>query len=70
MITKSVYLFGRGEGGAVGAVFGGGGTAGHLVGVGQGSSLHFSQHALLVERGLEEACIAVELHQIEDLSRI
>ena len=49
-------------------MLGGGGAAGHLVGVGEGSSLHLGHHALLIERGFEEARVAVELHQVEDLS--
>lgn len=66
-----VYLLGCGEVGAVrasGAVFRGG-TAGDMVGVRQGPPLHLCQHTLLVEQGLEEPCVAVELHQVEDLKR-
>ena len=63
------YLFGCGEVGAVGArgaVFGGG-AAGNVVGVRQGPALHLGQHTLLEQQGLEEACVAVELHQVIDL---
>lgn len=63
------YLFGCGEVGAVGArgaVFGGG-AAGNVVGVRQGPALHLSQHTLLEQQGLEEACVAVEFHQVIDL---
>ena len=63
------HLFGRGEGGAVGAgaVLGRGGAAGDLVGVWQRAALHLRQHTLLVQSGLEEAGVAVELHQVKDL---
>lgn len=63
------YLLGGGEVGAVGAsgaVFGGR-TAGDVVRVGQGPALHFCQHTLLVQQRLEEACVAVKLHEVEDL---
>lgn len=66
---SAVYLLGGGEVRAVrarGAVFGGG-AGGNLVGVRQGPSLHLSQHALLVQQRLEEAGVAVELHQVVDL---
>lgn len=64
-----LYLLRGGEVGAVGAcgaVFGGG-AGGNLVGVRQRPSLHLSQHALLVQQRLEEAGVAVELHQVVDL---
>lgn len=64
-----VYLLGGGDVGAVGArgaVFGGG-AGWNLVGVRQGPSLHLSQHALLVQQRLEEAGVAVKLHQVVDL---
>lgn len=63
------YLLGCGEVRAVrsgGAVFGGGAT-GNVEGVRQGPALHLSQHARLVEERLEEARVAVELHQVIDL---
>ena len=47
----------------------GGGAAGDLVRVGQRAALHLSQHTLLVQRGLEEPGVAVELHQVKDLQR-
>lgn len=65
------YLLGCGEVGAVragGAMFGGG-AAGDVVRVRQRSTLHLSQHALLVQQRLEEACVAVKLHQVEDLRK-
>ena len=67
----ATYLFRRGEVRSVGAgtVLGGGGAAGDLVRVGQRAALHLGQHALLVQRGLEEPGVAVELHQVEDLQR-
>ena len=46
-----------------------GGTAGDVVGVRQGPPLHLCQHTLLVEQGLEEPRVAVELHQVEDLKK-
>lgn len=63
------YLFGCGEGGAVrtGAVFGGCGAAGDLVGVWQGLTILFSAQTLQVEGGLQETRVAVELHQVKDL---
>lgn len=67
--ASAVYLLGGGEVGAVGArgaVFGGG-AGGDLVGVRQGPPLHLGQHALLVQQRLEEAGVAVELHQVVDL---
>lgn len=63
------YLLGSGEIGAVGAsgaVFGVG-AAGDVVRVRQWPTLHFCQHALLVQKRLEEPSVAVELHQVEDL---
>lgn len=66
---SAVHLLGGGDVGAVGArgaVFGGG-AGGNLVGVRQGPSLHLSQHALLVQQRLEEAGVAVKLHQVVDL---
>ena len=65
------YLLGRGEVGAVGAcgaVFGGG-AAGDVVRVRQRPALHLRQHTLLVEQRLEEPCVAVKLHQVEDLQK-
>ncbi len=64
-----IYLLGCGEVGAVGAggaVFGSR-AAGDVVGVRQGPPLHLCQHTLPVQQRLEEACVAVELHQVEDL---
>ena len=48
-------------------MLGGSRTAGDLVGVRQGAALHLRQHALLVQGRLEEARVAVELHQVKDL---
>lgn len=45
----------------------GGRAAGHLLWVGQGAALHLRQDALLVQLGLQEARVAVKLHQIENL---
>lgn len=64
-----LYLLGGGEVGAVrarGAVFGGG-AGRNLVGIRQRPTLHLSQHALLVQQRLEEAGVAVKLHQVVDL---
>lgn len=63
------HLLGCGEVGAVracGAVFGGGAT-GNVVRVRQRPPLHLSKHTLLVQQGLKEPCVAVELHQVIDL---
>lgn len=64
------YLLGGGEVGAVGASGAvlGGGTAGDVVRVRQRPALHFRQHTLLVQQRLEKACVAVELHEVEDLN--
>lgn len=48
-------------------MFGGRWAAGDLVGVRQWSTIHLSPQALLVEPRLEEARVAVKLHQVEDL---
>lgn len=62
-------LFRSGECGVVraGAVFGGRRAAGDLVGVRQRPAVHLGPQALLVEPRLQEARVAVELHQVEDL---
>lgn len=36
----------------------------------QGASLRLRQEALAVQRGLDKACVAVELHQVEDLRNV
>lgn len=71
LVVFNGHLFGSGEGGAVGAgaVFGGRGAARDLEGLRQRLTLHLSTQTLLVERGLEEPRVAVELHQVEDLRR-
>lgn len=63
------YLLGCGQVGAVGAggAMFGGGAVGDVVRVRQGPPLHLRQHALLVQQRLEEPCVAVKLHQVEDL---
>lgn len=64
------HLFGRGHVGVVrAAAVLGGGAAGHVLRVGQRAALHLRQDALLVQLGLEEAGVAVKLHQVEDLPR-
>lgn len=45
----------------------GGWAAGHLLRVGQGAALHLGQDALLVQLGLQEARVAIKLHQVENL---
>lgn len=50
-------------------MFGGCRTAGDLVGVRQGLTIHLSAQTLLVEGGLQEPRVAVELHQVKDLRR-
>lgn len=50
-------------------MFGGRWAAGDLVGIRQGSTIYLSPQALLVEPRLEEARVAVEFHQVEDLER-
>ncbi len=63
------YLLGCGEVRAVragGAVFGSR-AAGDVVGVRQRPPLHLCQHTLPVQQRLQESCVAVELHQVEDL---
>lgn len=66
--TAGRHLFWRGHVGVVRAdAVLGGRAAGHLLGVGEGAALHLRQDALLVQRGLQEARVAVELHQVENL---
>lgn len=48
-------------------MFGGRWAAGDLVGVRQRSTINLSPQALLIEPRLEEARVAVELHQVKDL---
>lgn len=48
-------------------MFGWRGTAGDLVGIRQGEATHLGTHALFVKGRLEEAGVAVKLHQVEDL---
>lgn len=43
------------------------GTAGDVVRVWKRTALHLSQHTLLIQEGLQEACITVKLHQVKDL---
>lgn len=64
-------LLGRGEVGAVGAggAVLGGGAAGDVIRIGERPALHLRHHALLVQQGLQEAGVAVELHQVENLKR-
>lgn len=50
-------------------MFGGRGAARDLEGLRQRLTFHLSTQTLLVEGGLEEARVAVELHQVEDLRR-
>lgn len=45
----------------------GGGAAGDLLSIWQRAALHLCQDALLVQRGFQEPCVAVKLHQVEDL---
>lgn len=64
-------LLGRREVGAVragGAVLGGG-AARDVIWIGERPALHLRQHALLVQQRLQEAGVAVELHQVENLKR-
>ena len=64
------YLLRCGEVGAVGArgtVFGSG-AAGDVIRIRQRPALHLCQHTLLVQQRLEEPCVAVELHEVEDLN--
>lgn len=65
------HLFWRGESGTlrVKAVLRGGRATGYMVGVRERSTLHFGQHALLIQGGLQKPSVAVKLHQVKDLHR-